>query len=698
MNNLRSLSRRYGPQALLLSSALVFVTGSWQFITGGAALGDDHSSHLALGMHIARLFRAGITDLFWEHSNLGLPLFASYQPLPSLSLGALMAMAPGVSPMVLFNALVVLIWATMPFTWYLGARWLRIARPQALILALLWLLVRDQWKIGIAMTSSAHTGLFTQSCGLWLFPITVAALDRVLHQRNLSWVFASVLMALTLLSHLFIGLLSAIACACLMVGRGRLERSSFIALCKTASLSFVLCGFWLVPLLSTREYLGGLPWLNDNYDGWPPTQVVKALMGGALLDAQRFPWLTILAVVGLVRALPTALSTRLSRALCLFALVCLMLLGGREFWGEAYTSVPMHANVNPARYGVAIQLLALLMAAQALAQGLAWVSSLPPVLGRGAWLLVVVVSALVWIGQYHFVRNVFRALDLSQSTLPALAQVLEKDRDHRFMVAAKYKTGSHFHRDLLAMLADRAQLQSYALGFHATNSTYYAENIQISPESLRLFNVNTLVARYHHQPPRHFKRSQKVGEYTIYKSESATKSGYFDLVWPGPIAKGGLRALRKPLRTMAPELFKKRVVIRIEKEGSDSAVVEPWVDQGLTDPGKVLASERDLVEYRAQVDASAGAWLLLKVTYFPFWHAEIDGKPAQIHHVAPNFMALAMPAGRHKVRFRYRNPAAQKWAALGSLGAILVWLLWSLSTRFWGRHRQIEPVARAEDV
>ena len=55
MNNLRSLSRRYGSQALLLSSALVFVTGSWQFITGGAALGDDHSSHLALGMHIATM-------------------------------------------------------------------------------------------------------------------------------------------------------------------------------------------------------------------------------------------------------------------------------------------------------------------------------------------------------------------------------------------------------------------------------------------------------------------------------------------------------------------------------------------------------------------------------------------------------------------------------------------------------------------
>jgi uncharacterized membrane protein YfhO len=67
--------------------------------------------------------------------------------------------------------------------------------------------------------------------------------------------------------------------------------------------------------------------------------------------------------------------------------------------------------------------------------------------------------------------------------------------------------------------------------------------------------------------------------------------------------------------------------------------------------------------------------LLLKVSFHPFWTADIDGEPTEVDHVAPNLMAVDVPPGRHRVRLRYRNPEYQKALFVGSVLFVISWPL-----------------------
>jgi uncharacterized membrane protein YfhO len=75
------------------------------------------------------------------------------------------------------------------------------------------------------------------------------------------------------------------------------------------------------------------------------------------------------------------------------------------------------------------------------------------------------------------------------------------------------------------------------------------------------------------------------------------------------------------------------------------------------------------------------------VNAFPWWRATIDGAPAEVVHVAPNFMAVSVPPGEHTVQWEFRNPPAQKMGALASLGLLIWWLVRSFGVwlRSWQR-------------
>ncbi len=62
-------------------------------------------------------------------------------------------------------------------------------------------------------------------------------------------------------------------------------------------------------------------------------------------------------------------------------------------------------------------------------------------------------------------------------------------------------------------------------------------------------------------------------------------------------------------------------------------------------------------------DSPDGGFLVLNDLWHPWWFAELDGKPAPILRANVLFRAVAMPPGRHTVRFRFR-PVAGAWAQL----------------------------------
>lgn len=85
----------------------------------------------------------------------------------------------------------------------------------------------------------------------------------------------------------------------------------------------------------------------------------------------------------------------------------------------------------------------------------------------------------------------------------------------------------------------------------------------------------------------------------------------------------------------------------------------------------ILVDKPQQVELRVQTDFPG--WLVLGDTFFPGWEAEVDGQPVEILPAYLLFRAVQMPAGEHRVTFRYR-PRRVRWgfalSALGLLGAL----------------------------
>jgi hypothetical protein len=85
-----------------------------------------------------------------------------------------------------------------------------------------------------------------------------------------------------------------------------------------------------------------------------------------------------------------------------------------------------------------------------------------------------------------------------------------------------------------------------------------------------------------------------------------------------------------------------------------------------------------------EAESPDGGWVVLNDLWHPWWFADVDGRPAVLLRANVLFRAVAVPAGRHRVRFRFR-PIAGAWAQLRQheRGAL------QQSVRF--AHRQAKP-------
>jgi hypothetical protein len=73
------------------------------------------------------------------------------------------------------------------------------------------------------------------------------------------------------------------------------------------------------------------------------------------------------------------------------------------------------------------------------------------------------------------------------------------------------------------------------------------------------------------------------------------------------------------------------------------------------------------------VDTPGPALLRLADLWYPDWTATVDGHSAPVLKADYLLRAVPVPAGRHRVVFRYRSPAMRRglMLSLGSLVAVL---------------------------
>jgi hypothetical protein len=724
-NQLHQISIRTVYATLTAAGLSVVLGAIFGNFFDGAPLGNDNSSHYAEITYIAELLRLGETDFWFDQTNLGYPLFLAYQPAPSLLMGALTALCkPLIDPMLLFKLSVVIVWALIPAAWYWGGRWLGMDRLSALVFGLLVMSVSDFRTFGLGMTSVTATGLYTQSYGTLLLPLAMGGLYRYLFERDVGLKVPTLLFSATLLTHAYFGLYLALAGAVMVIVRrdGLVDRARRLA--PVFMLSGLITAFWLVPFVLNMEYQGGLPWRGKGENGYPVLELARLAVTGQLFDYGRLPWISVLIVVGVILAWRRRTGTLERFTLLLLGLTIVLLLG-RTTWGSLYSLIPLHAEIEVIRYLNGVHFCGLLLAGPAAAFVVkrlsGWIESLPgPTWLSPRWTTFALLAAA--FGGYLFsvttsAARHLRSVDESELHLPQLVAALESDQSSRFLSHKKLGTGSHFYLNLLPALAERPQLESFSRGYHDTLSLYYLEYFDFTVAAFRLYNVGAVVVRKSalEEVPDFMTQSWTDGEFYVYEDSEAR--GYFEFIRTPLTLVGGLKELRPVAAILSPRLFNLGVLPRISAQldpDADSLIVRPRARADLfqrgqliteneragrllsrllrdysAEPGRseVLEQNHAPNEYSALVDSSgAPERLLLKVSFHPFWTAEVDGERTGIDHVAPNLMVVDVPSGRHRVRLRFRNPNYQKALFIASVLGVIVWCALG-AIRPWRRRR-----------
>ena len=690
--NLEAECGRMQRVVLTAVALCVFAVGAPWALNAEYPFGDDNSAHFAVAMHIATLIEHAETNAWWHHSNLGLPLFTAYHPLPALSMGAIIAiLGNAIDPVVLFKLSILVCWMLMPAAWALGGRLLGMKPSAAVVLGILTLAVHDPDSIGFGVRSSVFRGLYTQHFGLLLLPIAVGHVWTAMEGRSRFAFRSAVLFGALLMSHLWVGLYGAICIAVLAVAEPSLAARRIRRLIPIAGVAFCLVSPWLVPLLMTNEYAGGLPWRRQLHEGWPWQDIVSRLLSGQIFDYGRPMWLTACVMGGAALTLVHVRNPLARRWMLLTAATGTLFLG-RTNLGSAYDLLPLHSQVNVMRYITGVHICGLL-AASAIGPtvlGVARRAGGPRIAQVGFGVLLMGVLGAV----YADLKGTLKTFDAQNSAYRELVDAVRDGPDRRFAVHEALGTGSHFHRDLLPLLANRGQLQSYAHGYHCTLSTYYAEYFDFSPAAAEVFGVGTVVAK--HPVPDDFPldvwpevwRNKSYSVHELVNSDAAELVSFVDV--RGTIEGPSFRSLRPIIKRLAVPAFALGIVPEVAMDPSiETAVVvdgsgqrRDWRGANAVDAvfagergsdgslGEILTVSRGLSSYAARVRSVGGsAHLMLKVNAFPWWSARVDGVEVPIRHVAPNFMAVAVPSGEHVVRWEYTNPW---WQKLGAVISVVV--------------------------
>ena len=104
-----------------------------------------------------------------------------------------------------------------------------------------------------------------------------------------------------------------------------------------------------------------------------------------------------------------------------------------------------------------------------------------------------------------------------------------------------------------------------------------------------------------------------------------------------------------------------------------------WLD---TDPHVSLggaaaeSAQARIVRYRLNdvtidVDSPAPAFLRLADLWYPDWVATVDGQPVSILRADYLLRAVPVPAGHHRVEFRFQSKAVSVGLALSVVGLVI---------------------------
>ncbi len=677
---------RIGRAVLLLLVAVPVLANAIALLpeltSGAPSINDDAFQYLMV-QAADRAISAGanVVDFWMPHLELGFPQFLYYQNLPHLLVVAAgRALLGAVDLLTLFDLTRYLLLVCFPLVVFWSMRRMGFSLVAAAVAAAAASLLSGDARYGFEYDSYVWRGLgmFTQLWAMNLSFIAVACVYRVL-QRGTGYLPAILAVSALVLSHLVYAYMLAITLlVVLLVGsraRSFLPRSARLAVVGTIVLA-ATAYMWL-PFVQTSRYLSASAYLQGwKYDSFGAEQVLRWLLSGDLLDHGRLPVLTALLAVGIVAALVAR--TRLAwTALAGFA-VWLVLYFGRPTLGSFADLFPFSDGLLFHRFVGGLDLFAIVL----MGIGGAWAWSLASRIRRPwypvAWAAVIgllLVPAVAERATYYadngrWMAETRAALDGD----PDLRSILD------LLASEQQRTGGRAYAGLRSNWGGTALVGPYVhlydmLTFRAIpavsppyqslslNADFIWDFDDGDRSQYDLFDVRYVLTPATFTVPDFYTSVLTAGDWSLW-SVPTSVAGYVAVAdrRQAPTQRALFDANLAWLRGPDPAAGR---VIRWDYM---QPLGPPAMTPGCADGGTVRAERAVQDAISVDVECGNAATLAIRTTYHPNWLVFVDGVQAPTYMVSPSYIAVDLPAGRHRVDAVYRaTPTKSPLIAIGIL-------------------------------
>lgn len=678
---MRTFLRREVPGLALLLSGSIFsaVFLAPELGITRAAL-NDNIFHLSAAERLLAALRHGepFLDPWVSEWALGYPIWRSYQPLPhlmaALVLGATESFASHATAFAWLQYILLVSW---PASVYAGARLLGL-RPVAAGLAALLVLAPSGagelagFGLGYGAFVWRGSGLFTQLVALHALVLTLGVMSRALETGKHRGTAAAAL-AITGLCHIVFGYVAGLSAVVMAVaGRQNSLVSRSARLITIGMLTALLLLWFVVPLAQTADVINHSRWEGAHkWDSFGAPHLLEILSKGQLFDADRFPVLSLLLLLGLAAAV-WQIKEPLPRLLVSLTCTWLIMFFGRATWGQLLRLLAVPSDLHTHRFQAAFELCAVLAGAWGLHR-IAVSTSKPSLRALAGGMLAVALAVLGNDRATYLQQNATWGRSSSSAQTSARADVLAVIADVQALLAKKPGRasaglaagwGGQFKVGLTPFygLLSQAHVDQTSFLYHSMSRT---SDVMVLRDEANLAHVDAFALRVLVAPdgtkvPEHFKRYAQHGRFVVYEGSS---EGYFGLtditgVYTGP-ADTRFEPSRSWLNSTLPHAH--QVIALSPSQDLPAALprIARWSPFPTTHVGsgcgQIQHETKSADEiYSAELQLERDCHALFKVTWDPKLVAHVDGNPTQLLEVTPGFAAIPVPAGKHTVTVHYQ--------------------------------------------
>ena len=641
-------------------------------------------------------------DRWMPNLNLGSPQFLHYQGTGATLVGLLGIL---IGPLTAFRWVLFLMMSLWPVAVYFSARIMRLPLVSALGAAMVSPFVFSVIGIGYEVKAYAWTGygVWAQLCASFVLPFAWAWTIRACEDRRYT-LRAVLCITLTCALHFETGYMAMIGIALAPL----LTLTSFTTRLKNAGVVLIgaLIGTsWItVPLLINAKWAAiNTSQANTPFAlGYGASKNLAWLFGGNYFDYQRWPILTILAFVGLVATVVLWRKEVANRGPLVFFSFIYLLSFGPKTWGSLIDVIPGHADIFFRRFMGPAQLAAMYL----MGIGIAFVGSTlhhvvatlrrrehtalttrltGPALTTG--FIVALTATAIAIPHAYTYGQVNSKNTRMEAALEAQSNVdiapiiafLKTVNNGRVYAGTPYNWGRTFRYGFGPMYlylanqnVDQISTEAWAASLMEEPQNQFNQN---NPADYQIFGVRYLLMPATMKTPVPANLLMKSGRFALWEIPANT---YFSVVQ----AQGLLSESKSTIAREAPEIlntsyFSSHVDFLVHYGGPPKVLTYPTAPLQ-TAPGSIVSENIDLNNGVATglFSMRQAANVVLSASFDPGWQAYVDGQPVATQMVAPALVSVPVPAGLHRVTFRYRG--FQWYLPLflfTILGLMVIWLV-----------------------